>query len=160
MIPGNPAGAGGRQIPAPTRQTALIIWSALLASVVVFAVVATAVGPAFEQHRPEAPEILVWVALAMALVTFLMSRMVPGRVKAAPVATPDGLAVSRTIIAASLNEGSALFAIIVWMLGGQPLVLVPLAISVVGLLLAFPSETRWQRLSAGSGQTQRAKLVR
>lgn len=160
MTSGHPAGAGGRPVQAPTRRIALIIWSALFASVAAFAVLATVLRPGFRQQNGEAPELLVWVALGMALVTFLMSRILPGRIKTAAVATADGIAVSRTIIAASLNEGSALFAVIVWMLGGRPLSLVPLAVSVAGLLLAFPSEARWRKLCAGAGETQQTRLVR
>lgn len=160
MISGPIAGAGGRQVPAPTRRVALTIWWTLLASVVAFAVVATVVGPGMRRRDGELPEILSWVVLGMALVTFVASRIVPGRVRPLPGATPDAVAVQRAVVAASLNEGSALLAIAVWMASGQVLALVALAIPLAGLLFAFPSEARWRTLCAAQGETGRPPLVR
>lgn len=143
----------------PTRRTALIIWSALVAGVATFGIVGTVVGPGVRRNGA-APELLVWVSLGLTAVTFVLSRVLPGKLQMVPGATPDAMAVSRTIVASALNEGAALFAIIVWMIGGYVVVLIPLAISVVGLLLAFPSETRWQALTADPGQPRRSPMVR
>jgi hypothetical protein len=148
------------QVAAPTRRTALIIWSALVAGVAMFAIVGTVVGPEVRRNGA-APELLVWVSLGLTVVTFILSRIVPGRMR--PVsggASPDAMGVSRTIVAAALNEGAALFAIVVWMVGGFVVVLVPLTVSAVGLLLAFPSETRWTALTTDPDQPRRPGMVR
>ena len=160
MIFGPPTGASGRQAPAPSRRSALIVWAALLVGVLLFAAVATVVGPEVRQGVPEDLAILVWIALALAIVNFLLSRILPGRMKTAAVQTPDGIAMARMIVAAALNEGAALFCIVAWMLVGQPLVLVPFAVSILGLLLAFPSESRWRELSRVPGEARRTSLVR
>jgi hypothetical protein len=145
----------------PTRRTALIIWWVLFAGVVLFAAVATAVGPSFWQRNGEVARILSWVALAMATLWLLLSQLLASRVKAGPGATSEAVAVTRTIIASAMNEGSALFAVVAWMLGGEPLALIALAISLAGLLLAFPSMARWQKLGGSSERTERPnRLVR
>lgn len=155
------AGAGGRQAPVLTRRTALTIWSALFAGVVVFATIATALRPGFLQQGNGGVELLAWIALGMALVGLLASRVVPNLGKPIPGATPDAVGVGRTIIASALNEGSALLAVVVWMLGGRVLALVALAISLVGLLLAFPSAARWQSICRSPERAERPNpLVR
>jgi len=152
---------GGQQNPVVTRRTALIIWSALFAGVVIFAAVATAVGPTFWRQNGEIADVLAWFALGVAPVWLVVSRLLPSRVKAAPGATPDSLALARTIVASALNEGGALFASVAWMLGGRVLALVALAISLGGLLIAFPSAARWQRLGGDPESAERSNgLVR
>lgn len=146
----------------PTRRTALTIWSALFAGVVIFTTVATVLGPSFwRQSSNEGAELLTWVALGMALVGLLASRVIPNLGKPAQGVPPDAVGVTRTIVASALNQGSALLAIVVWMLGGRMLALVALAISVVGLLLAFPSAARWPNLCANPDRAGRQNpLVR
>ena len=147
--------------PLFARRTALIIWGALFAGVVIFAAVATVVGPNFWPQGGQIADLLAWVALGMALVMLPVSRVVPSRIKATPGAPPEALAVARTIVASALNEGAGLFAGIAWMLGGRTLALVALAIALSGLLLAFPSTARWQRLGGTTVQGERPnRLVR
>lgn len=143
----------------PSRRIALVIWFALCAGVTMFAVVASLVGPTVRERGGGAPEVLAWVALGVAIVALAASRLVPGLVRAPPGAPPEAAGVTRTIIAAALNEGAGLLAVVVWMVTGQ-LAVVALAISAVGLLLAFPSEERWKRLCAGPGGTATSRLVR
>jgi hypothetical protein len=139
----------------------LIVWSALFAGVVFFATIATALRPGFLQQGNEGVELLAWIALGMALVGLLASRVVPNLGKPMPGATPDGVGFGRTVMASALNEGSALLAVVVWMLGGRALALVALAISLAGLLLAFPSTARWQSLCRSSERAERPNpLVR
>ncbi len=147
--------------PTSARRTALIIWGALSAGVVIFALVATAVGPRFWPQGQEIGDVLASLALGMALVMLPVSRVVPSQIKPTPGATPNALAISRTIVSSALNEGAGLFAGIAWMLGGRMLALVALAISLAGLLLAFPSAARWQRLGGSAVQIERPnRLVR
>jgi hypothetical protein len=145
----------------PSRRTASIIWWVLFAGAILFAAVATVVGPGFWQAKSEVAPILSWVALAMAALDLLLSRLLPSRVKAVPGAAPEAVALTRTIVASAMNEGSALFAGVAWMVGGDPLALVALAISLAGLLLAFPSLERWRRLGGSPERAERAnRLVR
>jgi hypothetical protein len=157
-----PAPARGPPMPVPTRRVGLIIWSALLAGAGTFFVVATVVGPVSPEGRPrqELAEILVPLGVGLSLVTLVLSRIVP-RFAKAPAGTPaGGVALTRTIIAAALNEGAALFATIIWLLTAASLALVPFAVSVAGLLAAFPSAARWERLGGTPGGPERSRLVR
>jgi uncharacterized BrkB/YihY/UPF0761 family membrane protein len=153
--------AGGERTPVIARRTALAIWSALVAGVVILTVVAAMVGPTVLQQNRDAVEPLTWTALGMALVTLLLSRLLPGKVKAMVGMKPDDVGVKRTIIASALNEGSALLAALAWMLTASMLALAALAISVAGLLLAFPSAARWPSLCGSPAHVERpSRLVR
>ena len=161
MIAPSTSRTGGRGAPAPTRRVALIIWSALLLGVIAFTVVATYVGPrGFWGRNEELARILPPIAIGLAVVCLVISRLVPPRMKQAPAATPDALGVARTVVASALNEGGALWAVIGRMLTGSTLTLVALVISIAGMLLAFPSSPRWARLCATSEQRAANPLVR
>jgi hypothetical protein len=97
----------------------------------------------------------------MAVLDLLLSRLLASRAKPMPGATSEAVALTRTIVASAINEGSALFAVVAWMVGGDPLALVALAISLAGLVLAFPSLGRWRKLGGSSERTERPnRLVR
>src|SRR3954451_20343950 len=151
----------GRSAPVPTRRVALIIWSALLIGVILFAAVATYVGPkGFWGRNDQLAAILPPITIGLAVVSLVISRLVPPRMKGGPAGTPDALGVARTIVASGLNEGGALWAVVGWMLTGSTMALVALAISIAGLLLVFPSRNRWARLCATPGQEPATPLVR
>jgi hypothetical protein len=158
--------SGAPQIPVPTRKTGLVIWAALLAGLLLFAAVATYVGANLRrQPGPEVErlgEIFLYLAGGLSSLMLLLSFVIPRRmVRAVPQATPDALALSRTIVASTLNEGPALFCIVAWMTTGNPWLLGPFALSLLGLLLAFPSEARWARLGgAPPPGAPRSRMVR
>jgi hypothetical protein len=151
----------GRGAPTPTRRVALIIWSALLLGVIAFTAAATYVGPrGFWGRNDELARILPPIAIGLAVVCLVISRVIPPRMRQAPAGTPDALGVARTTVASGLNEGGALWAVTGWMLTGSTLTLLALVISIAGMLLAFPSSARWSRLCATSEQTPENPLVR
>jgi hypothetical protein len=142
----------------PTRRTAVIVWCGLSAGVVALAAVATAVGPTCWQHNGDVAGVYAWVALGMAPACLLVSRLLPGRIKVTG-ATPEAVALQRMLIASALNNGSALFAVMAWILGGSGLSVFALVISMVGLLLAFPSAARWRSLCGDGAASDRAATV-
>lgn len=158
-------GPAGRPMPPPTRRTGLVVWGALLAGLVLFAGVAGYVGPNV-QRRGAAEverlgEIFLYLAGGMSALMLLLSFVIPARVRTAPQAGPDALAMSRTIVASAANEGPALFCIVAWMTTGNPWLAAPFALSILGLLLAFPSEARWARLGgAPPPGASRNRMVR
>jgi hypothetical protein len=129
-----------------TRRTALTIWYVFVGGVLVLTVVGTAVGPRIWSRVSDARNVVPWVVFGMALGCLVASKILPSRIKPVPGATPDSIAVGRSVVATALNGAIALQAPLAWMISGKVLALVALAISLVGLLLAFPSERRWQKL--------------
>jgi hypothetical protein len=91
----------------------------------------------------------------MALACLLASRIVPSRFKPVPGGTPDSIAVARSVVASALNGSIALYAPLAWMISGNVIALVALAISLIGLLLDVPTERRWQKLRRAAVVTQR-----
>ncbi len=136
----------------PTRRSALITWWVLALSVVIVAAVATAAGPQCWQRNRDVAGLFAWVALGMALLCLLLSRWLPGR-SIALRADRNAVAYQRTIVALVMNEGAALFAGVAWMLGGRILAITAVAISGLGLILAYPSVSRWQRLCEDPGSS-------
>ena len=100
--------------PLFARRTALIIWGALFAGVVIFAVVATVVGPNFWPQGGQIADLLAWVALGMALVMLPVSRVVPSRIKATPGAPPEAfgsvMATDSTVHIRTANQSPGVCA--------------------------------------------------
>lgn len=159
-----PTPAPGSRPPAlPSRRTAVIIWGALLAGVIGFSVVAAVAGPNVRRGATGEGlgQVLGAVAACMALTCLVVSIALPPRLRRFPAGTPpDGVALTRTIVASALNEGAALFAVVAWMVTGSPWPLAALAVSLAGLLLAFPSQGRWARLGGSVPGARQNRLVR
>jgi hypothetical protein len=146
ILPGKIPPAGAAAV-VPSRRVAVIIWSALVGGLLLFAAVATYVGPQFwRQANPVAP-LLAAFAVGLACLELVLSLVLPKRLTARVVqAAPGTRALQQTIIASALNEGAGLFGVVTWLLGGLPLSLVAITIALVGLLLAFPSARRWEAM--------------
>lgn len=112
----------------------------------VLTVVGTAVGPRIWSRMSDAGNVVAWVVFGMALACLLASRIVPTRIKPVPGATPDSIALGRSLVASALNGAIALQAPLAWMISGKVIALVALAISLFGLLLSLPTERRWEEL--------------
>jgi hypothetical protein len=98
---------------------------------------------------PELGSVLLLVALAMAVVSVVVSFWIPRRIKpGGAVVTPDQLALTRTVIAGALCEGPALFALVGLMVTRDASMFLPCALSLGALLAHFPGATRWERLGA------------
>lgn len=138
------------------RRTAYIIWGALFLGVLMFAAIAAFVGPGLRRGGSHGPYVLADVALAVAVVCLLASRLVPPRMKPPSGADPEAFALSRNIVAQALGEGAGLLGIIAWMLTGRELAFVAVAIAIAGMLACFPGDARWRTLVGGSGPRDRA----
>jgi hypothetical protein len=146
------------------RKVGTIIWAALVTGVSLFLGVALylvfVLAVPMRADARVAP-VLVPLAAGFALVTTAASwlwavRMRPQsslkvRVGAAvqQFPGPEGFALTRLILACALCEGSALFALIVFMLTHSWLALLPFAVSYAALLAHFPGAGRWARLTEG-----------
>lgn len=137
---------GGVTRTAATRRTVLIIWCVLMGGALGLTVVAAVAGPGIWSRVGDRGNPAAWVVFLMAPACLLASRILPNLISP-PAGMVESVAVGRSTIAAALNGGMALLAPLAWMVSGNPIALAALAISVVGLLLAIPSQRRWQRLT-------------
>jgi hypothetical protein len=147
MTPNESSGRmpGAAATRVATRRTVLIIWCVIVAGALSLTVVAAIFSPGIWPRVSDAGEVVAWVAFGMALAWLLVSRVLPSRIK--PPGVPvENIAVARSLVATALNGGIALFAPLAWMVSGKMIAIVALAISLFGLLLALPSERRWQKL--------------
>ncbi len=136
--------------PPSLRRTAVVIWAALVSGVAVFTAVALLV-PLGRPSDPELATVILMVALGMALLSVGLSVWLPRRIRpGGAVVTPDQLALTRTVIAGSLCEGPALFALVGLMIARDVSLLLPYALSLAALLGHFPGAARWERLGAGA----------
>ncbi len=139
-------------MPQPSlRRVAVVIWIALVGGVVVFSMVALAV-PVGRPVGPELASVLLLVTLAMAVLSVGFSFWIPRRIRpGGAVATPDQLALTRSVVAGALCEGPALFALVGLMVARDASMLLPYAVSLFALLVHFPGAARWRRLGAATG---------
>jgi hypothetical protein len=154
--------------PLPTRQVWLVVWGALAAAPIAYAVIAQQVQ--VTTPPPGNLPLLRMAFLAVAALGFvagslLMSRAgTPGGFPPAPPAspdTPDLVAPAtfqlRSIIAMALFESVAIYGFVLVMLGGPPLLVLPWsATSLVGLVgIALPNGLaywrRWEMDAARTG---------
>ncbi len=128
------------------RRNAYVIWGALLAGPLVFAVIASQVGPGLRD--PEGPplEILAHLSLAFAAASVLASRVLPRLLRLPPGLPPEQVALTRNVIALALCEGSALFGLVAWMVTGSEWALVAAAMGIAGIVSCFPGDARWRSL--------------
>lgn len=141
-----------------------IIVGGLLAGVVAFGLVAAFLVRT--QPRPPAPALdPLRYALAAVVLTALLAERLLRRVHAARLRRtwraappPDPLAAAilpftqLTLTAAALAEGATLFALVVYYLTADPIVLAIAAGTLVLLLSRWPSEARLRRLAREAGR--------
>jgi len=145
-------GAGN---PAAPRRTAVVVWAAMVAGLVLLLGVAAALGPSMQaQTDPDLAETLVAVLGLVSAGSLIASRVVPRWVKA-PAGQADQAALARNMIACALCDGGALFAVVVWMLTGSPLALALLLLPLAGLLSCWPGEARWAALGGAAASPPR-----
>lgn len=139
-----------------TRRTALAAWCVYVTGAAALTLVAAIVGPGIWPRVGDAGDPLAWIAFGMAIVLVTLSRVLPARVGPSPGASVQTMAVARSLVATSLNGSMALLAPIAWLASGNMAALAALAISLVGLVAAFPSERRWTKacrtIAAAYGQ--------
>ena len=133
-------------------------WWALVAGIVVFAPVMASLASRGLHLEPAFADLARWLTLAVSAVDLLLSRTLA--LRPSPGAAPEALALARTLGAAALNEGAALFSVLVWTLSGSAIALVALLVSLLGLALAFPSQARWRRLRSAPTTGRSRPLAR
>jgi len=124
---------------APSRQVAVVIWGAILASPVAFAVVALVA-----RTPPEMPQLrglFLWMAAAVAGLGILVSRALPQRIRAG--ASAPGTALTRLVVGWGILEGAALFPLVAYLVTGDPWLFLFVAVVLAALVAAFPGEARW-----------------
>jgi hypothetical protein len=133
--------------PIP-RRNATIIWSALVAGVLLFLAVAMTVPM---PGAPALAPVMLAVGGGLSVVTIAMSWLwavrLPPSSTTLPAAAPDALALTRLVLASALCEGSALFALVAYLVTQDVRTLVPFALSLGSLLAHFPGDRHWARLS-------------
>ena len=154
--------------PVPTRQIWLVVWGALAAAPIAYAVIAQQVEVT---TSPSATLPLLRMAflgvaaLGFVAGSFLMSRAgAPGGFPPAPPASPDNPDLVapatfqlRSIIAMALFESVAIHGFVLVLLGGPRMLILPWsATSLVGLVgIALPSGLaywrRWEMAAARTG---------
>jgi hypothetical protein len=130
----------------------LVIWCSTVAGALGLTVVAAIFGPGI-WSRARNGDSLAWVVFGGALACSLASKVLPSRIAPMPGATVETIAVARSLVATAFNGSMALLAPLAWMVSGKMVALVALAISLVCLVLVFPSERRWQKLCRTIGVT-------
>jgi hypothetical protein len=145
----------GAGTPAAPRRTAVVVWAAMVAGLVLLLGVAAALGPAMQaQADPELGETLVAVLGLVSAGSLIASRVVPRWVKV-PAALADQAALPKQLIACAFCDAGALFAVVVWMLTGSPLALALLLLPLAGLLSCWPGEARWAALGGAAASPPR-----
>lgn len=155
--------------PTP-RRVATIVWSALLTGPTLFLGLALFLvlglrGGAGLGTRLD-PLVLIGGSLGLSVVTVALSwiwavrmrieqtaqgtELQRRRVAAGSPTGPDAVALTRLIVSCALCEGGALCACVVFLVTGQPLALLPYALSWIALAAHFPGDRHWKELSGGA----------
>jgi hypothetical protein len=134
------------------RRIGTIIWAALVAGVLAFFAVALYLFlfvhvPGDARLVPVMLPVAAGLSVVDAALSWLWAvRMRPAvRAGAAPPA-PEAFALTRLIVASALCEGAALFALVAFLVTQDAVMLLPLAVSFVGLVAHFPGARHWARL--------------
>lgn len=131
------------------RRNAYVIWGALLAGSIVFALVASQVGPLVAPgEKPVA--ILAQLSLAFAFAAVLGSRVLPRLLRPSPGLSPEQVALTRNVVAGAMCEGAALFGIVASRVTGSAWAMIAFAMGFAGLVSCFPGEARWRSLLPGA----------
>ena len=128
-----------------TRRTARLIWAALVAAPFLFGAVAFAFARA-----PRSPEIVApafWLAAAASALNVALSRLLPPRLGPPAAQDGDAVAFGRLLVAFALCDAAAMAPLVAFMVTRDLRLLALVALDVVALLLLFPTDARWERLT-------------
>jgi hypothetical protein len=129
-----------------TRRTAKLIWAALVAMPLLFAVVASAYARTAES--PGVVAAVFWLAVVASAVNVALSRVLPPRLGASPGAEVDVDAVvfTRLLVGFALCDAAALAPLVAYMVTSDVRLLALGALDVLALVLLYPSDLRWEAL--------------
>ncbi len=163
------------------RVVATMIWAALLAGATVFLGAALFLVFGLRDGAglgvpPAAPALIVGSSLALSVVSVAMSWLWAVRMRIARLAEggvtrpgarpppfppgPEADAVARLTVACALCEGGALWAVVAFLLTGEPLALASYALSWLALAAHFPGARHWAQLTGLAAGAARNPLVR
>jgi len=130
--------------PATLRRQALMAWAAILGQGGLFVVISLLpwLRPVLEGREHPVD----YVAAAVGLVTFLASIAAPRFVRGQPGALPGSVMMLRHLVSVMLCSATMFAGIIGYILTRQTLVHGLTALGVAGFLIAFPSNSRLDRL--------------
>jgi F0F1-type ATP synthase membrane subunit c/vacuolar-type H+-ATPase subunit K len=140
--------------PSPdARRTTLVVWAAQLGGSLFFFAVAAFLRLGGQGPAAQPPELLDWLALALAVVLVAASFTVPGLVRPATAASPEAVARTRLIVGWALREAAALLGTVVWLLSGDAKPLAGFAIGIAALAASIPTGDRWRGAVEAAGTT-------
>ena len=128
----------------PTRRMAVGVWSALLATPVLFAGVTVAAAPPHGMRSPELAGLFLWMSAAMVGLGVALSRLLPPRLRRHDRGSRDAVAFTRLVVAWAILEGAAMFPLVAELVTGDRLLYLLCAAAVAAQLSLFPSEARWK----------------
>ncbi|MGH9943345.1 MAG: hypothetical protein ACRD9R_13430 [Pyrinomonadaceae bacterium] len=126
--------------PLPRFRGLVLIWLAIISSVVMFFVVSRLLGPAAEEGVSATPP-LFWVFAALGLATFGLSFLLKSRLlaQARQQRRPEVVSTAY-ILAFALSEASALFGLVSHFVTRSPFSVYLFALAALGLLLHKPKQ--------------------
>jgi uncharacterized membrane protein len=142
-------------VSATTRQVAVVVWGATLATPLLFAAVTVVAAPPREMRSPELAGMFFWLAAAVVGLGIALSRLLPLRIRPRAQGSREAVAFTRLALAWAILEGAALFPLVARMVTGDPFLLALCGVALAALAALFPSQARWashavQPLESGS----------
>ena len=130
-------------------RSVVIVWFAILFSTGLFflvsRIVATSSTPGELPELVETNRILLWVCVAVGVLTFLVSFILKGKLLKQSVEKHSiQLVVSGHIVAFALCEATCLFGLLAYVVTHTPYAYLLFALAIVGLLLHFPRKAQMQ----------------
>ncbi len=132
----------------PPRGVGIVVWAAMVATLLLFLAVVLAVEPPGDD--PRAPrQLLFGLALATSAAGIALSRLVPPRIATRHTGgRPGANAFVRSLMGWAACEAVALYPLVAHVLVHDHRLLGVFAVDVVALLALYPGRNAWAQLAA------------
>lgn len=132
----------------PPRGVGILVWAALVATLLLFLAVVLAVEPPADD--PRAPrQLLFGLALATSAAGIALSRLLPPRIAARHTGgRPGANAFVRSLVGWAACEAAALYPLVAHVMVHDRRLLAVFAVDVVALLALYPGRNAWAQLAA------------
>ncbi len=131
----------------PPRGVGILVWTAMVAFLLLFLAVVLAVEPPADDLR--APrQLLFGLALVTSAAGIALSRLVPPRIAARHTGGRPANALVRSLVGWAACEAVALYPLVAHVLVHDHRLLGVFAVDVVALVTLFPSRNAWAQLAA------------